>query len=266
MAINYQLHKVIQTLPEPHMWEWSELVVRTFLTTFAKYIPAGDAVDLGANIGKHSWTLGEIVKRTNNTLISVEPDPRNYQIIERYIQSSNWFKMEIIKQPISDTNKDVYFFKDDVTELNRIVTEKQYNSVIMTSVTLDDISKGYQPKFIKVDVEGQEINVVKGGQLTIIKNRPIIATEYGPRLYSQEDKKWYYDFFKNQNYIFLDLFGNEFTEDEWLNHHQRYWNRFLIPEEYSYIIPTFKSNLNVLYSLFNLDDYEDFLAKDVEDL
>jgi hypothetical protein len=127
----------------------------------------------------------------------------------------------------------------------------------MQSVTLDEISEGYIPKFIKMDIEGQEINAVKGGQTTIIKNRPIIATEYGT--YIEEDRQWQYNFFKNQNYIFLDLFGDEFTECEWVNQRQCYWNRFLVPAEYALHIPKFKRTLNVLYSIFNLGNYQDFI-------
>ena len=260
MAINYKLHKVIQNLPEYHIWEWSELVVRTFLTTFGKHISAGDAIDLGANAGRHSWALGEFVKRTGGTVISVEPDPRNYQILEKYIQKTNWFKMQIIKQPISDIKKDVNFLSDFSTELNKIVDRYQTNTTPMTTVTLDEISNGYCPRLIKIDIEGQEINAIRGGQQTITKCRPLISTEFSGWGYSYDDMKWHYDFFKEQNYLFLDLFGNEFADHDWLKYHQRYWNRFLIPAEYSNVIPMFKSNLKVLYSLFNLDDDEDFKA------
>jgi hypothetical protein len=47
-------------------------------------------------------------------------------------------------------------------------------------------------------------------------------------------------------------------EIDFVKNHQHYWNRFLIPVEYAHIIPIFKDNLKVIYSLFNLDDNENF--------
>ncbi len=250
MAINWKLHDSIGGLPTRFVWQWSELPVKTFLTTFAIYVPAGDAIDMGANKGIHTWTLGNIVKNTGNTLISVEPDSRNLNSLKE-IQSTNWFNMNIITQPVSNIKKDVYFHKNTDSQLSTIVESKTESTIIMQSITLDEISEGYIPKFIKMDIENQEINAIKGGQNTIIENRPIIAMEYGT--YPEEDREWQYNFFKNQNYTFLDLFGDKFTEKEWAVDRQYYWNRFLIPSEYDFHIYEFKKNLKVLYSIFNLD-------------
>jgi hypothetical protein len=89
----------------------------------------------------------------------------------------------------------------------------------MESITIDEISQEYCPKFIKLDVEGEEINAIIGGQDTILKHRPIIATEFGAWGYSQNDIDWYYHFFKNNDYMFLDLFGDEFSEIDFVQNH-----------------------------------------------
>lgn len=259
MSINYKTHLSCLEFPQNFICQWSEMVVQTFLSTFAKNMPiGGDAVDLGANVGRHSWILGTIVRRTGNILISVEPDINNAKIIKDNIKDINWFNMKIITNPVTDTKKNVYFLYDSNCQLNKIINEEQSNTVTMESVTLDEISQGYSPKFIKIDIEGQEINAIKGGQETVLKHRPIISTEFGASEYSQNEIDWYYYFFKSNNYIFLDLFGDEFSEIDFVKNHQHYWNRFLIPSEYAHIIPIFKNNLKVIYSLFNLDDNEIF--------
>ena len=259
MSINYKAHLSYLDFPNNFICQWSELVVQTFLSTFAKNMPTGgDAIDLGANVGVHSWILGTIVRRTNNTLISVEPDVKNIKILNEEIKDTNWFNMKIITNPVSNIKKNVHFFYDENCQLNKIVDKDQSNTVAMESITLDEISQGYSPKFIKIDVEGQEINAIMGGQETILNHRPIIATEFGAWGYSQNDIDWYYHFFKSNNYLFLDLFGDEFSEIDFVKNHQHYWNRFLIPVEYAHIIPIFKNYLKVVYSLFNLDDNENF--------
>jgi FkbM family methyltransferase len=259
MSINYKSHLSYTDFPDYFICQWSELVVQTFLSTFAKNMPpGGDAIDLGANVGSHTWTLGTIVRRTNNTVLSVEPDENNVKILEQYVKDTNWFNMKIIMNPVSNVKKNVHFLYAENCQLNKITNEDQPNTVYMESITLDEISQGYCPKFIKIDVEGQEINAIIGGQETVLKHRPIIATEFGASEYSQNDINWYYHFFKSNNYLFLDLFGDEFSEIDFVQNHQRYWNRFLIPVEYAHIVPIFKNNLKVIYSLYNLEDNENF--------
>jgi FkbM family methyltransferase len=258
MSINYKAHLSYTAFPQHFICQWSELVVQTFFSTFAKNMPAGDAIDLGANVGLHSWVLGTIVRRTNNTVIAVEPDVNNAKILKEYVEDTKWFNMKIITNPVSNFKKNVHFLYAENCQLNKITNEYQPNTVCMESITIDEISQEYCPKFIKLDVEGEEINAIIGGQDTILKHRPIIATEFGAWGYSQNDIDWYYHFFKNNDYMFLDLFGDEFSEIDFVQNHQRYWNRFLIPAEYAHIIPTFKNNLKAIYSLYNLEDNENF--------
>ena len=170
MSINYKAHFSYNSFPQNFIGQWSELVVQTFFSTFAKNMPAGDAIDLGANVGLHSWVLGTIVKRTNNTVISVEPDVNNVKILKEYVKDTNWFNMKIITNPVSNIKKDVYFFYDSDCQLNRIIDKDQSNTVSMESITLDELSQGYSPKFIKIDIEGQEINAIMGGQETVLKH------------------------------------------------------------------------------------------------
>lgn len=246
MNLDQQAYKIIGDMPDNIKWEWSEILVKVFFNSFSKVMPPGDAIDLGANFGIHSWNLGHIVKKTNNTLVSVEPDERCYEFLNQVFSKGN-FKNLLIKNPISDESKLVTFCIDPDTQLNRICDDSLTNDrITVQTVTLDEIAKGYSPKYIKIDVEGQDINTIKGGQLTIKTHRPIISTEWSLS-YSKEDQIWYYNFFKKLDYTMIDFLGNEYDSEHWVSEWSPYWNRFLIPNEYKEFIKDFKTQANYMF-------------------
>jgi FkbM family methyltransferase len=246
MKLNQQEYNIISNMPDRIKWEWSELIVKVFFNSFSKFMPAGDAFDLGANLGTHSWNLGLIVKKTNNTLVLVEPDERCYVFLNQIVSKGN-FKNILIKNPISDESKSVTFCINTNSQLNRIGDSNlTKNSITVDTVTLDEIAKGYAPKYIKIDIEDQDINAIKGGQFTIETYRPIISTEWNS-LYPLEDKIWYYDFFKKLEYTMINFLGNEYDRDYWVGDQSPYWNRFLIPNEYKELIKEFKIQANYMF-------------------
>ena len=252
MTLDHQAYRIIDNMPDHIKWEWSELIVKVFFNSFSKFLPAGDAIDLGANFGIHSWNLGKIVKKTNNTLISVEPDQRCYVFLDQVFAKGN-FNNVLIKNPISDESRTIRFYIDPDTQLNRISDDVlNTDSIEVQTITLDEIAKTYSPKYIKIDVEGQDINAIKGGQTTIKNHRPIISTEWSPS-YSLEDRIWYYEFFKNLDYTIIDFLGNEYDRDHWLHDWIPYWNRFLIPNEYKDFIKEFKTQSNYMFQHQGID-------------
>jgi hypothetical protein len=246
MQLNQEAYNVVRDMPPRIIWEWSELIVKVFFNSFSKFMPVGDAIDLGANLGLHSWNLGLIVKKTNNTLVSVEPDNRCYFFLNQVLSKGN-FKNVLISNPISDESKLVTFCIHMDSQLNKIdEVNLTNNSLNVKAVTLDEIANGYAPKYIKIDVEGQDINAIKGGQFTIQTHRPIISTEWSIS-YPLEDKIWYYEFFKKLDYTMINFIGDEYDNEHWLHDQSPYWNRFLIPNEYKEFIKEFKTQANYMF-------------------
>ena len=246
VQLDQQAYNVVRDMPDRIKWEWSELIVKVFFNSFSKFMSVGDAIDLGANLGLHSWNLGLIVKKTNNTLVSVEPDKRCYTFLNQILSKGN-FKNVLITNPVSDESKVVTFYIHKDSQRNRIGDDNLTNeSITVQTMTLDAIANGYTPKYIKIDVEGQDINAIKGGQLTIKTHRPIISTEWNSS-YPLEDKIWYYDFFKKLDYTMINFLGNEYDSKHWSHDQSPYWNRFLIPNEYKKFIKEFKTQADYMF-------------------
>lgn len=246
MKLEY--YKKIANLDDESMWEWSEHLVRHFFIFFYQKIGSFDCMDLGANRGFHVETFSKIVQ--DNTLIIVEPDSRNIWPLENSIKNLK-SKCILYTNPISDRKKEVFFSEDQGNiQLSRV----EYPSLITNkqTITIDEISQQYNIKYLKIDIEGEDINAIRGGQETISRCRPIISTEWN-NMWDFKDKEWYYNYFYNQSYLLIDLFGDVMDKNFFLYKKPKYWNRFLIPLEFSNLLKDYQNTLDRFYSLYGLN-------------
>jgi hypothetical protein len=89
--------------------------------------------------------------------------------------------------------------------------------------------------FVKIDVEGGEIGVLRGGRDFLVQHRPVLSVEYGRPSYSAygHTADTLYEEAAITGYAVCDLFGNVFRSiDEWRACVDRlYRDYLLIPRE-----------------------------------
>ena len=126
-----------------------------------RYIRKGEVVyDLGAHIG--GWTLPMALE---NTVYAFEPDKDAVKILEDNIRLNNLNTVQVFNVAIGNNQK---------PNMNNC-----YSSNMVTQwITLDDfVTRGPPPDFIKIDVEGDELEVLQGAQETISRYKPRIFIE-----------------------------------------------------------------------------------------
>jgi len=128
------------------------------------------AVDVGANVGLWARPL---TKKFNH-VIAFEPLAPVYQCLEKNVNGLN---IEIHKHALGSVN--------DMIEMvyNAENTGSSYVSEIGTgSIDIKRMDDLDLPKFglLKIDCEGHELEVIKGGEQTILKYKPIIVVEQHP--------------------------------------------------------------------------------------
>jgi FkbM family methyltransferase len=138
--------------------------------------PEGIAFDIGANVGHYS----RILRDRGCRVIAFEPNPK---IIARLRDIAG---IEIVEAAVSDQIGETAFYIDlrpeafasSVHQLNGM--EGQTERIMVPTVTVDAFCEERKivPNFIKIDVEGNELSVIKGAQETIRRYHPYIIFEF----------------------------------------------------------------------------------------
>lgn len=147
----------------------------------AKLPTGGVFVDVGANIGVHSLIASKIASR----VIAIEPNPKTSKRLERNISLNKIKNIKVLKLAVSNKEGLSKFYLPRETESTYLDKGSLMNKSILTgnsiSVrvdTLDNILKDeLRIDFIKIDAQGNEMEVIEGAYKIIKKFNPVIIYE-----------------------------------------------------------------------------------------
>jgi len=208
---------------------------------YRKWIQPGDTVvDIGAHIGRHLGPMIELIG-SDGSAIAFEPIPFAFSELSKKYTSQN-ITLHNIALSNYIGNSD-FIFADGAAEESGLI-QRTFNSpssttpkIIPTRVDiLDNHTTNLDSlSFIKIDIEGGEINCLLGAVQTINKFRPVISVEYGELTYSAygNNEDTLFQLAESMSYAIYDIFLNRITSiDEWrssLNY--VYWDFILVPRE-----------------------------------
>ena len=155
--------------------------------------PSPVIFDIGANVGTYSVACSYI---SGSTIHSFEPVPKTFEMLKHNVDENNLTNVKIHKLGISDfcseqviktsqkENVDSGYFSmqlNEAEQYKREISEVVYFTTLDNFVEENNISK---IDFIKVRImgEGHEINVIKCGQKSIERFRPVIHILYSQAL------------------------------------------------------------------------------------
>lgn len=195
-----------------------------------KILNDGDSgIDIGAN-------RGDILEKfsyfsPNGLHIAFEPIPIYFNYLSRNFQNA-----KIFNYALSDFNRESKFNyiinAPGYSGLQKREYDKKQiimNEIYVSERRLDDIiEENFCPKVIKIDVEGAEYSVLKGGIKLIKKCKPYILLEAGSKSTGKYGvtPKEFYNFFTDINYHITTLsryfinknpFNYEEFQNNWLN-------------------------------------------------
>jgi len=162
----------------------------TLETEFVKQeVKKGDVVvDIGANIGYYSLILAKIVCNTGK-VFAFEPAPDNYSILKKNVEINNYKNVVLENFAISDTNGEIeLYLSEESMGWHRIYPSKYCgeNHIKVKTITLDDYFRNNSFKdkisFIKMDVEGAELGILKGMTSILTNNKKLtLLLEFVPK-------------------------------------------------------------------------------------
>jgi len=167
-------------------------------------------IDIGANLGNHTLYFNEYFKN----IYSFEPHPLTFKLLE--INTNYRPNIKIFNFGLSEKEKKTsVIIKSQSNIGGEGYKENNYNGKIKEDAFFKNFDEIYnfknQISFIKIDVEGNELDVLKSMNKNLTNNQAIILLEFDVKNFS--DNNEIVMFLKNVGYNFFYFFETNETLD-----------------------------------------------------
>jgi FkbM family methyltransferase len=123
---------------------------------------------------------GETVMRLNalfgkiDAIACFEPDPENFELLTRYLCARhNEIAQSVTAFPCGVFSRETQLHFAGGNKINSMISDK--GESVIQCVALDNVVPGFKPTFIDMDVEGVELEALKGAEMLIKENKPDLA-------------------------------------------------------------------------------------------
>ena len=144
--------------------------------------PGDNFLDAGANIGNHSLHAAQQVK--SGTVIAFEPSPKTFEQLNSNIALNNFSNIITVQNALSDKKEKVKLYLSNTANIGSTglsaSDEFSGETVEVTTITGDEwLQQNFNNSIagIKIDVEGHELEVLKGLQQRIGRDKPFVMIE-----------------------------------------------------------------------------------------
>jgi FkbM family methyltransferase len=178
------------------------------------------AIDVGANYGAHTHTMLQRVGRSGH-VIAFEANPKVAAALCAWIPRNP--NLEVREVALADFEGEADFFECENAGFSSLIEEEVTRhgrtavAVRRTKVTRLDAALSSVPKpvrLMKIDVEGAELAVLRGGANFVCTHRPYIIVEMGAAELKRTAPNEYTQFeqlLRDANYAVVSILG-ELTE------------------------------------------------------
>ena len=143
--------------------------------------PGQKAIDIGANYGLFTLTMAQAVGPAGKVW-AFEPASSTAAFLAESIASNRWGQIKLDQRALSDRPGTARLSLNNNSELNEIIRSTEavgsFETVCLT--TLDGAMDEYgwqDPDFIKIDAEGEEAAILRGGRNFFRRNSPLVQYE-----------------------------------------------------------------------------------------
>ena len=162
--------------------------IRRTFGTILDHAGKGAFWDIGANIGLFTFSCAEM--SPDRPIVSVEPDERNFACLRRTSIAWKLERHAMYMGALGERDGQVTFHMDDasgatgsIEQPDNSFSRRHFGARSRTATVpirkLDTLvtDLGAPPKIVKIDVEGAEVSVLRGGENVIREHLPVILLE-----------------------------------------------------------------------------------------
>lgn len=165
-------------------------IVQTFLQSLARLEPLADVIDIGANLGFYTVLAAESLRQRGSGLVhSFEPNPRIFAELQQNVALNAFTNVKLQCVGVGDiTSEMTLYVNENAATYSSLRRTHDFLSdeIHVPVTTLDEYSDSNRVKkvgLVKVDVEGGELLVFKGGLALLRRDHPIVVYEEFDRGY-----------------------------------------------------------------------------------
>jgi FkbM family methyltransferase len=140
---------------------------------FVKHLPTGGTVlDVGAHVGYYTL-LSSVLVGPAGRVFAFEPNPANQRFLKRHAAVNGCANVTVVESAVSDATGTARFDFGSGSGTGHLA---EGGAIEVRTVTLDEFCgrEGLKPDAVKIDVEGAEAGVLRGGEATITSARPVV--------------------------------------------------------------------------------------------
>ena len=155
---------------------------RYIVTKLVKIIKPGDTCwDIGANIGFYTCLFAAQVG-DNGTVVAFEPASRTYGYLKENISLNQFTNVTVVNKGLGDKREQRHLYYSEAGLAEGTASLKyDHGRAASERVTLDTIDNLFRelsaPNFVKIDVEGYQLEVLKGGEYYLKTYAPLLIAE-----------------------------------------------------------------------------------------
>ncbi|MFW9801863.1 MAG: FkbM family methyltransferase [Candidatus Thorarchaeota archaeon] len=172
----------------------------------ANVTPGCIAVDIGANVGYFTLLFARLVGASGK-VFAFEPDERMFPFLEENVRLNGYENVNLDSRAISDHNGQQRFFLNSHLSRSGLTPSRNIKRITeVETVRLDNLNLE-RVDWVKIDVEGSELSVLKGMKRTISENPDIrIIVEFVPEhiIGSGNDINEFFDLLDGFDFYGLD--------------------------------------------------------------
>jgi FkbM family methyltransferase len=178
-------------------------------------------IDIGAHIGLFSACSSQLTGPTGK-IICFEPTPGTFSILEDTLRLNHCDNVTAVQAAVSEKEGIATFYVSSTAgcNSNSLIKNQWGGNPVgyeVRLVTIDGIvaENNFKPSLIKIDAEGAELDVLKGGIKTFRDYKPVLILGLHPDFIKEkgDSPEAIWDFLEAVPYI-IKLDGKEMTRQD----------------------------------------------------
>lgn len=144
-------------------------------SVFESAVNSGSVVfDIGAHVGFYTL-LSSVLVGDRGEVFAFEPAQRNLFYLKEHLRLNSVTNATVIEAAVSNRSEEVSFEQEQGNTFTGRITSSGNSRI--TAVALDEFIRNERipiPDYIKIDVEGAELQVLSGARRTLEENHPTL--------------------------------------------------------------------------------------------